>query len=89
MLISRCFVLKAIWGRRKNAERFAKECAIVTHYRLKKLTLDKKIQLMDPEAKNWKKNLVVRPPVKQLSEHFIKTGFKATRIYPFSLINGC
>ena len=55
------FVPKSLFeAEEKNAEGFAKECAIVTHYRLK-ADPDRKGKLMvDPEAK-LEEELVVRP----------------------------
>lgn len=55
------FVPKSLFeAEEKNAEGFAKECAIVTHYRLKN-DPDRKGKLMvDPEAK-LEEELVVRP----------------------------
>ena len=55
------FVPKSLFeAEEKNAEGFAKECAIVTHYRLKS-DPDKKGKLMvDPEAK-LEEELIIRP----------------------------
>ncbi|RYY60847.1 MAG: proline--tRNA ligase [Chitinophagaceae bacterium] len=55
------FVPKSLFeAEEKNAEGFAKECAIVTHYRLK-TDPDKKGKLMvDPEAK-LEEELIIRP----------------------------
>jgi prolyl-tRNA synthetase len=44
----------------KNAEGFAKECAVVTHYRLKADPNKKGKLIVDPEAK-LEEELVIRP----------------------------
>jgi len=44
----------------KNAEGFAKECAVVTHYRLKNDTENKGKLIVDPKAK-LEEELVIRP----------------------------
>jgi len=44
----------------KNAEGFAKECAVVTHYRLKNDPVNKGKLMVDPEAR-LEEELVVRP----------------------------
>ncbi len=55
------FVPKSLFeAEEKNAEGFAKECAIVTHYRLKTDPDNKGKLIVDPEAK-LQEELVVRP----------------------------
>ncbi|MBL0333967.1 MAG: proline--tRNA ligase [Chitinophagaceae bacterium] len=55
------FVPKSLFeAEEKNAEGFAKECAIVTHYRLKADPNNKGKLIVDPEAK-LEEELVVRP----------------------------
>jgi prolyl-tRNA synthetase len=55
------FVPKSLFeAEEKNAEGFAKECAIVTHYRLKNDPDKKGKLIVDPEAK-LEEELVVRP----------------------------
>lgn len=55
------FVPKSLFeAEEKNAEGFAKECAVVTHYRLKADPANKGKLMVDPEAK-LEEELVVRP----------------------------
>ncbi len=55
------FVPKSLFeAEEKNAEGFAKECAVVTHYRLKTDPEDKSKLIVDPEAK-LEEELIVRP----------------------------
>jgi len=55
------FVPKSLFeAEEKNAEGFAKECAVVTHYRLKADPSNKGKLIVDPEAK-LEEELVVRP----------------------------
>jgi len=55
------FVPKSLFeAEEKNAEGFAKECAIVTHYRLKNDPDNKGKLIVDPEAK-LEEELIVRP----------------------------
>src|SRR3954465_5069901 len=55
------FVPKSLFeAEEKNAEGFAKECAVVTHYRLKSDPNKKGKLIVDPEAK-LEEELVVRP----------------------------
>src|SRR6201995_3372490 len=54
------FVPKSMFeAEEKNAEGFAKECAVVTHYRLKTDPNDKTKLIVDPEAK-LEEELIVR-----------------------------
>ena len=69
------FVPKSLFeAEEKNAEGFAKECAIVTHYRLKTDPQNEGKLIVDPEAK-LEEELVVRPT----SEAIIWSTYK-TRI---------
>ena len=55
------FVPKSLFeAEEKNAEGFAKECAIVTHYRLKNDPKKKGKLILDPESK-LEEELIVRP----------------------------
>ena len=55
------FVPKSLFeAEEKNAEGFAKECAIVTHYRLKTDPDNKGKLIVDPEAR-LEEELIVRP----------------------------
>lgn len=55
------FIPKSLFeAEEKNAEGFAKECAVVTHYRLKTDPQNKGKLIVDPEAK-LEEELVVRP----------------------------
>ena len=59
------FVPKSLFeAEEKNAEGFAKECAVVTHYRLKNDEARPGKLMVDPEAK-LKKNLWLDPQVRQ------------------------
>ena len=55
------FVPKSLFeAEEKNAEGFAKECAIVTHYRLKNDNTNKNKLIVDPDSK-LEEELIVRP----------------------------
>lgn len=55
------FIPKSLFeAEEKNAEGFAKECAVVTHYRLKTDPNNKSKLIVDPEAK-LEEELIVRP----------------------------
>ena len=55
------FIPKSLFeAEEKNAEGFAKECAVVTHYRLKTDPNNKHKLIVDPEAK-LEEELIVRP----------------------------
>ncbi len=69
----------------KNAEGFAKECAVVTHYRLKS-DPDKKGKLMvDPEAK-LEEELVIRPTSEAIIWNTYKGWIQSYRDLPI-LVN--
>ncbi len=80
------FVPKSLFeAEEKNAEGFAKECAIVTHYRLK-TDPDRKGKLMvDPEAK-LEEELIVRPTSEAIIWNTYKTWIQSYRDLPL-LIN--
>ncbi len=80
------FVPKSLFeAEEKNAEGFAKECAIVTHYRLK-ADPDKKGKLIvDPEAK-LEEELIVRPTSEAIIWNTYKTWIQSYRDLPL-LIN--
>ena len=80
------FVPKSLFeAEEKNAEGFAKECAIVTHYRLK-ADPDRKGKLMvDPEAK-LEEELIVRPTSEAIIWNTYKGWIQSYRDLPI-LIN--
>jgi len=80
------FVPKSLFeAEEKNAEGFAKECAIVTHYRLKN-DPDKKGKLMvDPDAK-LQEELIVRPTSEAIIWNTYKKWIQSYRDLPL-LIN--
>ncbi len=69
----------------KNAEGFAKECAIVTHYRLKADVSQKGKLIVDPEAK-LEEELVVRPTSEAIIWNTYKKWIQSYRDLPL-LIN--
>lgn len=80
------FVPKSLFeAEEKNAEGFAKECAVVTHYRLKN-DPDRKGKLMvDPESK-LEEELIVRPTSEAIIWNTYKTWIQSYRDLPL-LIN--
>lgn len=80
------FVPKSLFeAEEKNAEGFAKECAVVTHYRLKN-NPDKPGKLMvDPEAK-LEEELIVRPTSEAIIWSTYKSWIQSYRDLPL-LIN--
>jgi len=80
------FVPKSLFeAEEKNAEGFAKECAIVTHYRLK-TDPDKKGKLIvDPEAK-LEEELIIRPTSEAIIWNTYKGWIQSYRDLPL-LIN--
>ncbi|MEK0439768.1 MAG: hypothetical protein RLZZ504_684 [Bacteroidota bacterium] len=80
------FVPKSLFEKEeKNAEGFAKECAVVTHYRLK-ANPDKPGQLMaDPDSK-LEEELVVRPTSEAIIWNTYKNWIQSYRDLPI-LIN--
>jgi len=69
----------------KNAEGFAKECAIVTHYRLKADPDNKGKLMVDPEAK-LEEELVIRPTSEAIIWNTYKNWIQSYRDLPL-LIN--
>lgn len=67
----------------KNAEGFAKECAVVTHYRLK--VDDKRKIIVDPEAK-LEEELIIRPTSEAIIWNTYKGWIQSYRDLPL-LIN--
>lgn len=80
------FVPKSLFeAEEKNAEGFAKECAIVTHYRLKTDPSKKGKLMVDPEAK-LEEELVIRPTSEAIIWHTYKDWIQSYRDLPL-LIN--
>ncbi len=80
------FVPKSLFeAEEKNAEGFAKECAIVTHYRLKSDPENKGKLIVDPEAK-LEEELVVRPTSEAIIWNTYKGWIQSYRDLPL-LIN--
>jgi prolyl-tRNA synthetase len=69
----------------KNAEGFAKECAVVTHYRLKTDPENKGKLIVDPEAK-LEEELVIRPTSEAIIWNTYKGWIQSYRDLPI-LIN--
>ena len=82
------FVPKSLFeAEEKNAEGFAKECAVVTHYRLKNDS-DKKGKLQLIQILNLKKSLLLDQLAKQLYGRHTKDGFNHIETYLYLSING-
>ncbi len=80
------FVPKSMFeAEEKNAEGFAKECAVVTHYRLKTDPNDKTKLIVDPEAK-LEEELIVRPTSEAIIWSTYKNWIQSYRDLPI-LIN--
>ncbi len=80
------FVPKSLFeAEEKNAEGFAKECAVVTHYRLKADPAGKGKLIVDPEAK-LEEELVVRPTSEAIIWNTYKGWIQSYRDLPI-LIN--
>jgi prolyl-tRNA synthetase len=80
------FVPKSLFeAEEKNAEGFAKECAVVTHYRLKNDPNNPGKLIVDPEAK-LEEELVVRPTSEAIIWNTYKTWIQSYRDLPI-LIN--
>jgi prolyl-tRNA synthetase len=80
------FVPKSLFeAEEKNAEGFAKECAVVTHYRLKSDPNKKGGLMVDPDAK-LEEELVVRPTSEAIIWNTYKTWIQSYRDLPL-LIN--
>jgi prolyl-tRNA synthetase len=85
MPISLCSFLKVFEAEEKNAEGFAKECAVVTHYRLKADPNNKGKLMVDPEAK-LEEELVVRPTSEAIIWNTYKGWIQSYRDLPI-LVN--
>ena len=80
------FVPKELFeAEEKNAEGFAKECAVVTHYRLKNDPKQKGKLIVDPEAK-LENPLVIRPTSEAVIWNTYKNWIQSYRDLPI-LIN--
>ncbi len=80
------FVPKSLFeAEEKNAEGFAKECAIVTHYRLKTDPNNKGKLMVDPEAR-LEEELIVRPTSEAIIWNTYKTWIQSYRDLPI-LVN--
>lgn len=80
------FVPKSLFeAEEKNAEGFAKECAVVTHYRLKTDENNKGKLMVDPEAK-LEEELVVRPTSEAIIWNTYRDWIQSYRDLPI-LIN--
>ncbi|MDY3547552.1 proline--tRNA ligase [Riemerella anatipestifer] len=80
------FVPKSLFeAEEKNAEGFAKECAVVTHYRLKTDPDNPQKLMVDPEAK-LEEELIVRPTSEAIIWNTYKNWVQSYRDLPI-LIN--
>jgi prolyl-tRNA synthetase len=80
------FIPKSLFeAEEKNAEGFAKECAVVTHYRLKTDPNNKGKLIVDPDAK-LEEELVVRPTSEAIIWNTYKTWIESYRDLPI-LVN--
>ncbi len=80
------FIPKSLFeAEEKNAEGFAKECAVVTHYRLKTDPNDKAKLIVDPDAK-LEEELIVRPTSEAIIWNTYKGWIESYRDLPL-LIN--
>ncbi|NDD17204.1 MAG: proline--tRNA ligase, partial [Chitinophagia bacterium] len=80
------FVPKSLFeAEEKNAEGFAKECAVVTHYRLIADPNNKGKLIIDPEAK-LEEELIVRPTSEAIIWNTYKTWIQSYRDLPI-LVN--
>jgi prolyl-tRNA synthetase len=80
------FVPKSLFeAEEKNAEGFAKECAVVTHYRLKSDENNPGKLIVDPEAK-LEEELVVRPTSEAIIWNIYKDWIQSYRDLPI-LVN--
>jgi prolyl-tRNA synthetase len=80
------FIPKSLFeAEEKNAEGFAKECAVVTHYRLKSDPVNKGKLVVDPEAR-LEEELVVRPTSEAIIWNTYRDWIESYRDLPL-LIN--
>jgi prolyl-tRNA synthetase len=83
------FVPKSLFeAEEKNAEGFAKECAIVTHYRLKADPQKKGKLIVDPDAK-LEEELVVRPTSEAIIWSTYKKWIQSYRDLPILVNQWC
>jgi len=83
------FVPKSLFeAEEKNAEGFAKECAVVTHYRLKSDPDNKGKLIVDPEAK-LEEELVVRPTSEAIIWNSYKNWIQSYRDLPLLINQWC
>jgi prolyl-tRNA synthetase len=83
------FVPKSMFeAEEKNAEGFAKECAIVTHYRLKNDPSKPGKLMVDPEAK-LEEELVVRPTSEAIIWNTYKKWVQSWRDLPILINQWC
>jgi prolyl-tRNA synthetase len=83
------FVPKSLFeAEEKNAEGFAKECAIVTHYRLKTDPANKGKLIVDPDAK-LEEELVVRPTSEAIIWSTYKKWIQSYRDLPILINQWC
>src|SRR5687768_10354010 len=83
------FVPKSLFeAEEKNAEGFAKECAIVTHYRLKNDPDNPGKLIVDPEAK-LEEELVVRPTSETIIWNTYKKWIQSYRDLPLLINQWC
>lgn len=83
------FVPKSLFeAEEKNAEGFAKECAVVTHYRLKSDPNKKGGLMVDPEAK-LEEELIVRPTSEAIIWNTYKNWIQSYRDLPILINQWC
>jgi prolyl-tRNA synthetase len=83
------FVPKSLFeAEEKNAEGFAKECAVVTHYRLKSDPANKGKLMVDPDAK-LEEELVVRPTSEAIIWNTYKNWIQSYRDLPILINQWC
>ena len=79
------FVPKSLFeAEEKNAEGFAKECAVVTHYRLKNDPLKKGKLIVDEESK-LEEELIVRPTSEAIIWNTYKNWIQSYRDLPIKI----
>ncbi len=75
------FIPKSFFAKEAaHVEGFAKECAVVTHYRLKN---DGKGGVIVDESAKLEEELIVRPTSETSFGILIKNGYNLTEIYPY------
>src|SRR6188508_1712034 len=83
------FVPKSLFeAEEANAEGFAKECAVVTHYRLKSDPDNKGKLIVDPEAK-LEEELIVRPTSEAIIWNSYKNWIQSYRDLPLLINQWC